>query len=513
MVNILHISFIQGKSLYLNYETTAVVDTFEEYGDIINYELWQEKNLSQCYFQRSQYQIKIIDKIKVLIDVNASVFEQYFLNGKSNFTQQESIIGLINITEGIIVLTSHGSLQYIKLDTKSIQMYKLNTPILDKAYIHYYQRQITIIADLTTIVVSVDFSKDYIFLWNNQATHIFQLNRVLKICFVDQMIYLLLITNQQNFFKLLSYKIYGGSFEYIDMKDITYANDMSVQQQQDCNHIYIINNITGIYQFVHNQTNDNIEQQESEYLLQLKGHRLSIFQNKLIIANQLNDHSFQVSLFLVEDLYYKIVNITLFQGKINDFVINFDFILINTQNSQYIYKVQYQTIALKQIFIQLINFPKFNQLIVLNDTFVGSSNKQIIQIQYKLNYSKLVCYLEQQDQITLNLNSTLCPNQQLQKFNKQLCQSTLEYQLNLRYPIIQKQNLNIVIYMFATIITFGLLIIVFTLWYYLRYLILRKKFNMSTDETVIELKSSSITFNQLMNSNNVSIPNLTSNMG
>ena len=43
-------------------------------------------------------------------------------------------------------------------------------------------------------------------------------------------------------------------------------------------------------------------------------------------------------------------------------------------------------------------------------------------------------------------------------------------------------------------------------------MILRKKFSMSVDETVSELKSSNITFNQLMNSNNVSIPNLTSNI-
>lgn len=44
MVISLYFSFIYGKSVYLNYKSTTVVDTFEEYGDIINYELWQEKN-------------------------------------------------------------------------------------------------------------------------------------------------------------------------------------------------------------------------------------------------------------------------------------------------------------------------------------------------------------------------------------------------------------------------------------------------------------------------------------
>ena len=37
MVNILYFSY--GKLVYLDHETTNIVDIFEEYGDIVNYEL------------------------------------------------------------------------------------------------------------------------------------------------------------------------------------------------------------------------------------------------------------------------------------------------------------------------------------------------------------------------------------------------------------------------------------------------------------------------------------------
>ncbi|CAD8091359.1 unnamed protein product [Paramecium primaurelia] len=488
--------FSTAKEIYVYIDEQQTIDTFEEFGVILDANItYRSQNLHLCQIIKQRVNNLIENQILLGPQINESVFNQYYIDGSLKLQgNYYYIVSMVPINNGTIILLSNGILTYIYENNNNIfkieSDYSIfnvqNQLIIDTVYMFYLSttHKIMIILNNQLIYVQLNINQSNIFgQYTNQIDE--KILNTQNIEFIDDYLFIV----RQNQFTIYSFK--QQDFEKIYNNNNITINiiDFKVKQEDDEFQIFFLHRWYGVKVCIYDLNLQLFNEVSSYNDIPMKGYKIGLYKHILMIVEENNDES------IINELHQSKINNkwTLsnqyqIQNIIKDIKFTEDYaILIGNYGHQIIYhslpnadyQIQQQIVipGLQQIYL-------LSQTESQNQSLIGITKNTYFISKFYMIPQKIICQYNQElssIQFTYYQNSTQCSKLK-QKKEGELCLYISNYTVSYKYPLITSKQ---IIYILK-VLAFILVIITTTIFFIHPYI--RKK---KQKKVYLEIKSNS----------------------